>query len=211
MLNTKRILAAVILLCASALNAQVAQQSSDVEQAKWTTLRTVFTTKLAASKTFMNKLGSGMKNHARLLAFITEVGGALRVSVAILQNAKETISDMDSEDYDSQHPRNSVIDRLRLVVGIAAVFLLTEVIHCVYKKTGSWLEKESVRCKKLLTDVAMHWQEYQPMMPVVLHPLFEKLAGDIKIHGKLTVINDAEAGKLVESLMTMSLVLGTKK
>ncbi len=209
MLNTKRTLAAVILLCASVVQAQVVKQSpviSDVEAAKWATLRTVFTTKLAESKTFMNKLGSGMKNHARILTFVTEIGGTLIVSAGIMQNAKEASAAVADEQKSLD-----MIDRLLPVSGVATIFLLAEAIHYVYKKTGSWLEKEPLRCKNLLTDVAAHWQDYNTMVPVVLHPLFEKLADDTKIHGKLTLINDNDACKLVESIMAMSVVLGTKK
>jgi hypothetical protein len=256
MLNIRKSLALVVLLSTYALTAQVAQQpvaTSDIEQAKWATLQTVFATKLAASKTFMNKLGSGMKNHPYI--FIIGIGICERVLKSIFKLVREEgtkekkensktmgtskmqtttqqmvqtmsfvpikssigtddaqslndseINELDSAINELELARNELKSSGRKLLG----FVCLEAFCFACTKFSSWLEQEPARCKELLNDIAVHWQDYKADMPVVLHPLFEKIAADAKIHGKLTIINDSDACKLVESLMAMSVVLGPK-
>jgi hypothetical protein len=175
------------------------------EQAKLAALRTMFISKLAASKTFMNKLGSGMKNHVRILALVTLAIQALPGDEA-LKNCKRVVAAL--KELNKKPEMCGWRDRgLVIFMNIGLYILLTEVFHYVYKKTGSWLEQEPARCKELLTDIAVHWRDYKAETPVVLHPLFEKLADDTKVHGELTIINDSDACKLVESVLAMSAVV----
>ncbi len=245
-MNIRKSLALVVFLSTYALTAQVAQQpvaTSDVEQAKWATLQTVFSTKLAGSKTFMNKLGSVMKNHARILVVGTMIGVGLMNYSELIGRALITDECHDaaqspnmrstadstcssSSSSSSQAAQQAFEPRVRqkmakmrsssdndlelktaIVAAVLVVLSCAEMLHYVYKKTGGWLEKEPLRCKNLLTDIAVHWQDYKAAMPVVLHPLFEKLADDTKVHGKLTLINDTDACKLVESVLAMAAVV----
>ncbi|MFA5306252.1 MAG: hypothetical protein WC365_02285 [Candidatus Babeliales bacterium] len=208
---------ALWILCAGVIHAQAISPSSlacamQTEQTKWATLRTALTSKIATSKSFVNRIGCGMKRYAPAVALIT---GA--VAYGCMRCYGYNVDFWCSSQHNKHagtpvhflmHPEQNHV--MHEMASAAMCFSLAAAgAYFLCRVCGACMEDDASHCYEALTEIARQWDVYKKDVPALLYDRFERYAQDVKNYGVLISLDKNDARKLVGAIIVMSLAIET--
>ncbi|MFA6263227.1 MAG: hypothetical protein WCW33_00665 [Candidatus Babeliales bacterium] len=179
------------------------------EKAKWGILRMHLTDKLSVSQTVVNQVGAVINNHAALCAFATAVAGSL--AMFALTGSDESVRRSSPESGFSPSSASCSNNKRGACSTFLTFAILEALTYGLCTVCGARWEDKSAQSLIALTDFVQGWNVYKEYTPVILHPLFQGYANDLKRHAQLTIIDGDGARKLIEALLATAVVVEAAK
>jgi hypothetical protein len=183
------------------------------EKAKWGILRMHLADKLSGSQTLVNQIGAIMNNHATLCAFVTAIAGAL--AMVAMTNSGDGVEKSGGVQVSDQSASSRAQSNSGRRGGawpmLLAVVAFEALTYSLCTVGGARWEDKASQALTALTEFVQGWNVYKEYTPVILHPLFQGYANDLKRHAQLTIIDGDGACKLIGALLATAVVVEAAK